>query len=423
MTGSSISLPSSLTKSRLEEIAQTFGTPFLIYDENGIRETLKRINRAFSWNPGFKEYFAVKACPNPSILEICRDEKAGADCSSAPELTLASLVGMQAEEIMFTSNNTPIEEFRQARDLGAIINFDDITHIPFFISHVGPLPEFCCVRYNPGEERTGNSIIGNPEEAKYGMTKAQIFQALRIMKQEGVRRFGLHTMIASNELNPQYHIDTAVMLFNLAVQIQDQLGIRLEFVNTGGGWGVNYKPEQKPLNPREVSSGIREAYEGIIVPNRLNTLSIVMENGRFITGPNGWLVMRARHEKHTYREYIGVDATMADFMRPGVYGAYHHLIVPGKEEESPDHVYDIIGSLCENCDKFGVQRHLPKIEIGDLVVLCGAGAHGRAMGFNYNGKLRGQELLLKSDGKVEMIRRPETQDDYFATLRFPGSKY
>ena len=415
-------MPDGLNREGLERIAREFGTPFIIYDEKGIRQTLRGINSAFAWNPGFREFFAVKACPNPYILEICAQEGAGADCSSAPELVLADAVGMKKEKIMFTSNNTSADEFREAKDLGAIINFDDISHIPFFEKYAGRLPELACVRFNPGPERVGNSIIGTPEEAKYGLTRKQVFEAFRMMQAKGVKRFGLHTMVASNELNKEYHIETAVMLFELAKQVKQETGIDVEFVNTGGGWGVNYKPEQRPISPREIGEGVKDAYDRIVTANGLKPINILMENGRFVTGPNGWLVMRARHHKDIYRQHIGVDATMADFMRPGVYGAYHHLVVPGKENEPHNQVYDVGGSLCEGCDKFGVQRPLPKIETGDLVVLCDAGAHGRAMGFNYNAKLRCGELLLKREG-AERIRRAETQEDYFATLNFPGSRF
>jgi len=398
-----------------------FKTPFIIFDESGIRNTLKQIYNAFSWNPGFKEFFAVKACPNPYILKICKEERAGADCSSEPELILAgNVVGM---DIMFTSNNTPLNEFIRANELEAIINFDDITHIPRFIDAIGKAPEIGCVRYNPGPERVGNSIIGNPAEAKYGMTKKQVFDAFKFLKEKGLRRFGLHTMIASNELNPEYHIETARMLFNLVLDVKKNLGIDIEFVNMGGGWGVNYKPEQKPINPDEIGQGVKEAYKQIVEKNGIAPIKIFMENGRFVTGPNGWLVTNVVNEKHIYKEYLGVDSSMADFMRPGVYGAYHHGIILGKENTPHDFVYDVVGSLCENSDKFAVNRALPKTKIGDTFVLCGAGAHGRAMGFNYNGKLRCKELLLRENRKVEMIRRAERATDYFSTLSFLGSKF
>ena len=417
----------SISRERLDATIERFGTPFILYDEVGIKQTLRNINEAFSWNPGFKEFFAVKACPNPYILEICKQEGAGADCSSGPELTLSNAVGLKGKEVMFTSNNTPASEFAHAMSQGAIINLDDITHIPFFMNKFGKSSlsdlEIGCVRYNPGAERVGNSIIGNPVDAKYGLTKKQVMEAFEMMKARGIKRFGLHTMVASNELNPEYHIETARMLFNLVREVKEETGIDVEFVNTGGGWGVNYKPEQKALNPQEVGGGVKDAYARMITASGLKPLKIFMENGRFITGPHGWLVTKAVHEKHTYKEYVGVDATMADFMRPGVYGAYHHISVFGKEHEPQDRVYDVVGSLCENSDKFAVNRALPKIEMGDIVLLHGAGAHGRAMGFNYNGKMRCGELLLRGTGKIEQIRRRETEKDYFATLSFPGSRF
>jgi len=416
--------PLPATYRDLESIAEKFGTPFILYDAAGAKDTLRTIKSAFSWNSGFREYFAVKSAPNPHLLEFMRFEGAGADCSSDPELYLSEAVGMSGEELFFSSNNTPGKEFVHADKAGAIINFDDLTHLDFFMKNIGHrLPEIGCVRYNPGEERTGNSIIGNPIDAKYGLTREQVYQAFERMREMGVRRFGLHTMVASNSLNPQYHIDTAKMLFNLSVDIKRKLGIGVEFVNLGGGWGVNYKPEQIQINPHEISQGIREAYKEIIAKNNLGPVKIFMENGRFVTGPNGILVSRVIHEKHIYKEYLGVDATMADFMRPAIYDIYQHAQIAGKEHLPKDHVYDVVGSLCENSDKFAVNRPLPKTEIGDLFVLHDAGAHGRAMGFNYNAKLRCQELLLHSDGNVEMIRRPETRQDYFATLDFPGSRF
>jgi len=356
-------------------------------------------------------------------LEICREEGAGADCSSDPELDLAEAAKIYGKGKMFTSNNTPGREFGKSAGLGAIVNFDDITHIGFFVDKVGRLPELACVRYNPGEARVGNSLIGNPVEAKYGLTRDQVFEAFKLMSNLGVKRFGLHTMIASNELNPLYHVETARMLFDLALEVKKRLGIDVEFVNTGGGWGVGYKPEQRQIDSKEIGEGVRKAYKEIIVASGLRPIKVFMENGRFVTGNNGWLVSAVRHVMKKHRDYVGVDATMADFMRPGVYGAYHHGIILGKEHAPHDHVYDVVGSLCENSDKFAVNRALPKTEVGDLFVLCGAGAHGRAMGFNYNAKLRCQELLLRKDGSIQMIRRAETPQDYFATLDFPGSRF
>ncbi|MCK4522329.1 MAG: diaminopimelate decarboxylase [Nanoarchaeota archaeon] len=409
-------------KSQLEEIIKEHGTPFHIYDEKGIRGNLRILNKAFSWNDGFKEYFAIKALPNPYILEICREEGAGADCSSDPELILAVKAGIVGENIMFTSNDTPTEEYVGARKLGAIINLDDISHIPFLEKNAG-IPNLICFRYNPGPLRGGNSIIGKPEEAKYGFTKEQLFEGYKIMKEKGVKRFGLHTMVASNELNPQYFIDTAKMLFELIVDISKKLNIKFEFANLGGGIGIPYKPEQEPVDLNKISNGVKETYEKMIMGNRLHPLKIFMENGRMITGPHGYLFTKVRHIKNTYRTYVGLDACMANLMRPAIYGAYHHITVMGKEDIPHNHIYDVTGSLCENNDKFAIQRPLPKIEIGDILVIHDTGAHGWAMGFNYNGKLRSKELLLREDGRVEMIRRAETENDYFSTLKFQGSKF
>lgn len=404
-------------QAQLEDIVAQYGTPFHIYDEKAIRENARRLRAAFSWAPEFKEYFAVKATPNPYILKILREEGFGADCSSLPELILAEKARILEENIMFTSNDTPAEEYKKARELFAIINLDDITHIEFLEKHAG-IPDIISFRYNPGPLRAGNAIIGKPEEAKYGLTKEQLFKAYEMVREKGATRFGLHTMIISNELNPDYFIETAQMMFDLAIELKEKIGIHLEFVNLGGGIGIPYRPEQKAVNLEYIGEGVRKAYEEKIVPNGLDPLRICLECGRVITGPYGYLVSRVLHKKETYKNYIGLDACMSDLMRPGMYGAYHHITVIGKEDQPNDHVYDVTGSLCENNDKFAVDRELPKIEIGDLVVIHDTGAHGHAMGFNYNGKLRHAELLLKEDGSVEMIRRAETIDDYFATLDF-----
>jgi diaminopimelate decarboxylase len=334
-----------------------------------------------------------------------------------PELILSEKVGLSGEYIMFSSNDTPSQEYQKAKELGAIINLDDISHISFLEQHVG-LPELLCFRFNPGPLREGNAIIGKPEEAKYGFTKAQLLEGYRIIKAKGVRRFGLHTMIASNELDPYYFVDTAKMLFELVVEVSKTLDVRIEFINIGGGIGVPYKPEQKPVDLGVISRGIRDAYEGMIKPAGLHPLNFYMEMGRVITGPYGYLVTRVRHLKDTYKRYVGLDASMANLMRPAIYGAYHHITVMGKENQKPDQIYDVTGSLCENNDKFAIDRALPEVEIGDILVIHDAGAHGHAMGFNYNGKLRSAELLLKPDGSVEQIRRAETVDDYFQTLDF-----
>lgn len=409
------------TKGQIEKIIEKYPTPFIIYDEKGIRQIARRLNEAFDWveGMGFKNYFAVKACPNPYILEILKQEGFGLDCSSLPELILAEKVGIFGEEIMFTSNNTPAEEFVKAKELGAIINLDDITHIPFLEKYAG-IPDLICFRYNPGPQRKGNEIIGDPKESKYGLTKEQLFEAYQIMKNKGVKRFGLHTMIVSNMFDPEYIIETAKMLFDLVVEISKKIEIKFEFVNLGGGIGVNYKPEQKPVDIEFISNAIKKLYKEIIIANGCIPLKIVMECGRVITGPYGWLISKVRHITKKYKNFVGLDSCMADFMRPGIYGSYHHISVLGKENLPGDHIYDITGSLCENNDKFAIDRSLPKIENNDILALHDAGAHGRAMGFNYNGKLRCKELLLKENNDVEMIRRSETIDDYFSTLLFPN---
>lgn len=409
-----------LSKSQLERLTETYETPFYLYDEKAIRENMRRFTRAFSIFPAFKEYFAVKACPNPYILKILKSEGCGADCSSLPELILAENAGMLGEEVMFTSNETPAKEYVYANLKGNIINLDDITHIDFLENALGALPELISFRYNPGPLKAGNALIGKPEEAKYGLTREQIFEAYKICRERGVRRFGLHTMVASNELNPEYFVETAQLLFTLAAELKEKVGVSVEFVNLGGGIGIPYRPEQVAVDYDLVARGIKAAYDTIVLPAGLDPLKICWECGRPITGPYGWLVTRALHQKHIYREYIGVDASMADLMRPGMYGAYHEVTVSGKEEAPKTETYDVVGSLCENCDKFAVQRQLPKIDNGDLLIIHDAGAHGRAMGFNYNAKLRCGELLLREDGSVVQIRRKETVEDYFATLDFGG---
>lgn len=409
-----------LSASQLSELTEKFPTPFYLYDEKAIRENMRAFTKAFSIFPDFCEYFAVKALPNPYILKILASEGCGGDCSSLPELVLCEKSGIKGEKVMFTSNETPAAEYEFAYKNGNIINLDDITHIDFLEKTLGTLPELICFRYNPGPLKEGNALIGKPEEAKYGLTHDQIIEAYAECKKRGVKRFGLHTMVASNELNPEYFVDTAKLIFNLAVELKQKDGVRIEFVDLGGGIGIPYKPEQKKVDYDYVAKGIRKAYDEIIVPAGLDPLKICWECGRPITGPYGYLVTKAIHEKHIYREYIGVDASMADLMRPGMYGAYHEVTVSGKENAPKDHVYDVVGSLCENCDKFAVQRQLPEIKPGDLLIIHDAGAHGRAMGFNYNAKLRCGELLLRPDGSVKEIRRRETMEDYFATLDFAG---
>lgn len=404
----------------LREIVKTYPTPFHIYDEKAIRANARRLNTAFDWCDGFKEYFAVKATPNPHLLKLMKEERFGCDCSSFPELVLCEKVGITGEDIMFTSNNTPAHEYAKAKELGAIINLDDVTYLKYLEERVG-LPDVLCFRYNPGPLRggAGNPIIGEPEKAKFGCTRAQLFEGYRVLKNKGLKRFGLHTMVVSNELNAEFFIETARMVFELAVELAEKLDIRFEFADIGGGIGIPYRPEEEPVDLERVGAGVREVYEQLIPPAGLHPLNVLMENGRMVTGPYGYLVTKAIHEKTIYKNYVGVDACMANLMRPGMYGAYHHVTVLGKECAPHDQVVDVVGSLCENNDKFALDRPLPRIEAGDILVIHDAGAHGHSMGFQYNGKLRSAELLLKEDGSVEQIRRAETLDDYFATLDFP----
>jgi len=422
-----------LDKARLEEIVKQYPTPFYVYDEKAIIDNVRRIKAAYSVFPSYKNYFAVKALPNPYILKLLAAEGFGADCASYPELLLADMAGMKGEDIMLTSNETPTREYVAAKNMGAVINLDDFTHIEFLEKTAG-LPGLISMRYNPGPLKEGNAIIGKPEEAKYGFTREQMIKGYSILKEKGVKRFALHTMVASNELSIPYHVETARMLFELAAEILNKTGVRLEFINLGGGVGIPYKPDQTAVDYKILADGIQKTYNEIIVPAGLDPMNIRTEWGRTITGSYGWLVTRAVHRKEIYRSYIAVDACMADFMRPAYYGAYHHITVPGKENMPLSETYDVVGSLCENNDKFAVQRRLPKIEtaaeaiaqgksaLGDFVVMHDAGAHGRAMGFNYNGKLRCGELLLRPDGSVVQIRRAETADDYFATLDLNGVK-
>jgi diaminopimelate decarboxylase len=416
-----------LDKAALEKIAQKYPTPFYVYDEKAIIENVRRIKAAFSVFPSYKNHFAVKALPNPYILKLLAAEGFGADCSSYPELLLAEMAGMKGEDIMLTANETPASEYRAALKMGAVINLDDFSHIEYLEKTAG-LPELVSMRYNPGPLKEGNAIIGKPEEAKYGLTREQLIDGYWLLKEKGVKRFALHTMVASNELSAPYHVETARMLFELAVEINKKAEVRLEFINLGGGVGIPYKPEQTAVDYQSLTAVIQKAYDEIIKPAGLDPINIRTEWGRVITGPYGWLVARAIHKKEIYRKYIGLDACMADLMRPALYGAYHHITIPGKETAPLTEVYDVVGSLCENNDKFAIQRSLPKIDvtsengIGDFVVIHDAGAHGRAMGFNYNGKLRCGELLLRQDGSIVQIRRPETTDDYFATLDLAGVK-
>ena len=411
------SLPFS--ENKLKEIIDRFPTPFHIYDEAGILAYARTLTKSFGWTPYFKEYFAIKAAPNPYLMKILRSEGFGIDCSSMAELELAERIGMRGEEIMFTSNNTPIQEYKKALELGAIINLDDISHLDYLEDNAG-LPELICFRFNPGKLKEGNFIIGHPEETKYGLTHPQMFEAYRRAKEKGVKRFGIHTMVASNELNLDYFIETAEILFNLVVQISRELDIRFEFANLGGGVGIPYMPCQKPVDLNYMSAGIKKMYEKYITAGQLDPMCVYFELGRAITGPFGYLVSTVLHLKNTYKEFVGLDASMVNLMRPALYGAYHHITVVGKNDECKTKIYDITGSLCENNDKFAIDRKLPVVEPGDIVVIHDTGAHGHAMGFNYNGKLKSAELLLRENGEVVQIRRAETVDDYFATLDFAG---
>ena len=413
------SLPFS--KEQIEKIIENHPTPFHIYDEKAMRENARYFKKAFSWNEGFKEYYAIKASPNPYLMKVLKDEGFGIDCSSIAELELAKRVGMRGDEIMLTSNDTPAEEFQLAKDLGAILNLDDISHIDFVEENVG-LPETMCMRYNPGDLKQGNLIIGHPEDAKYGFTHKQIIEGYRILKAKGVKHFGIHTMVASNELDPDYFIETAEIIFNLIVEVYEKTGVKIEFANLGGGIGIPYRPEEKAVDLEYISAGIEKLYNKLIAGNNLAPLKLFFELGRSITGPYGYLVTKVRHVKNTYKSFVGLDACMVDLMRPALYGAYHHITVLGKENEVATEKYDVTGSLCENNDKFAIGRILPKINPDDIVVIHDAGAHGHSMGFNYNGKLKSAELLLRENGEVAEIRRAETIEDYFATLDFDGLK-
>ena len=411
-----------VTKEQLESICQSYPTPFHLYDEAGIRTTARSVNNAFSWNPGFKEYFAVKATPTPQILDILHQEGCGVDCSSLTELMMARRCGFSGEEIMFSANETPAEEYVLAAELGAIINLDDITHIDFLKDTIGYIPETISCRFNPGgvfqlgTSKEGFQVMDNPGDAKYGMTRPQLFEAFRRLKELGAKRFGIHSFLASNTISNDYYPELAGQLFELAVELERETGADVCFINLSGGVGVDYRPEQSANNISAIGGGVRRKFEEILVPAGMGDVKVFTEMGRFMLAPHGHLVTRAIHEKHIYKEYIGVDACAANLMRPAIYGAYHHITVMGKEKAPCDHKYDVVGSLCENCDKFAVDRMLPKIDRGDLLVIHDTGAHGFAMGYNYNGRLRSAELLLQEDGAVRMIRRAETPEDYFATL-------
>lgn len=406
-----------VTKEQVCEIAKTYPTPFHLYDEKGIRENARAVKEAFAWNPGFKEYFAVKATPNPFLIDILREYGCGCDCSSLTELMLSKAMGVTGSDIMFSSNDTPAEEYAYAAKVGAIINLDDITHIEFVEKILGKLPETMSCRYNPGGVfQMSNGIMDNPGDAKYGFTTEQMFEGYRILKEKGVKHFGMHAFLASNTVTNEYYPMLAKQLFELAVKLEKETGADISFINLSGGVGIPYLPDQEPNDIRKIGEEVRKVYEEVLIPAGMGDVAIYAEMGRFMMGPYGQLVTRAIHEKHTHKEYIGVDACAVNLMRPAMYGAYHHITVLGKEEAPCDHKYDITGSLCENNDKFAVDRMLPEIEEGDYLVIHDTGAHGYAMGYNYNGKLKSAELLLKEDGSVKLIRRAETPRDYFATL-------
>ena len=406
-----------VTKEQIEEITKTYPTPFHIYDERGIRENAQALREAFSWNKGFKEYFAVKATPNPFLIDILRGYGCGCDCSSLTELMLSSAMGMEGKDIMFSSNETPAEEFEYAAKIGATINLDDITHIEFLEKTIGKLPETISCRYNPGGLfKITTDIMDNPGDAKYGFTTEQLFEGFRILKEKGVRNFGIHAFLASNTVTNEYYPTLAKTLFEVAVKLKNETGADIRFINLSGGIGIPYRPDQEANDIRVIGEGVRKVYEEVLVPAGMGDVAIYTELGRFMMGPYGHLVVKAIHEKHTHKEYIGVDACAVNLMRPAMYGAYHHITVLGKEDAPCDHRYDITGSLCENNDKFAVDRMLPKIEMGDYLAIHDTGAHGFSMGYNYNGKLKSAELLLREDGSVQLIRRAESPKDYFATL-------
>ena len=410
-----------VTRSQLDEIVQEYPTPFHLYDEKGLRENARRVNAAFAWNPGFKEYFAVKATPNPAILKLLREEGCGADCSSLVELLLAEKCGFRGHEIMFSSNNTLAEEYRLADKLGAVINLDDLTHVAFLEQSIGHIPETVFCRYNPGgvftlgEGKDGLQVMDTPGDAKYGMTRPQIAQAFRALRAKGARTFGIHAFLASNTISNQYYPELAGILFHLAAELKEETGCHIGYINLSGGIGIPYRPEEEANDIALIGRGVQQKFEEILIPAGMGDVRLCGELGRFMTGPYGCLVTRVLHFKHIYKEYVGVDACAADLMRPAVYGAYHHITASGKEDVPCTQTVDVTGSLCENCDKFAVDRPLPPLEAGDLLVIHDTGAHGHSMGYNYNGKLRSAELLLQEEGGVRLIRRAETPEDYFAT--------
>ena len=406
-----------VTKEQIEEIVKTYPTPFHLYDEKGIRENAKAVKEAFAWNPGVREYFAVKATPNPFILNILKEYDCGCDCASQTELMLADSQGFDGKHIMFSSNDTPAYEYKFADKIGAIINLDDFTHIDFLEKTIGKIPETISCRYNPGGVfKMSNGIMDNPGDAKYGFTTEQLFEGFKILKEKGAKNFGIHAFLASNTVTNEYYPMLAKQLFEVAVKLKEEVGCHISFINLSGGVGVNYTPDQEPNDIRVIGEGVHKVYDEILVPAGMGDVAIYTEMGRFMLAPYGCLVTQAIHEKHTHKEYIGVDACAVNLMRPAMYGAYHHITVLGKDNSVCDHKYDVTGSLCENNDKFAVDRMLPKIDMGDYLVIHDTGAHGYSMGYNYNGKLKSAELLLKEDGSVQLIRRAETPKDYFATF-------
>ena len=406
-----------VSKEQLEEIIKTYPTPFHLYDEKGIRENAKALKEAFSWNKGFKEYFAVKATPNPYLIDLLSDYGCGCDCSSLTELMLSKAMGVKGEDIMFSSNETPAEEYIYANKIGAIINLDDITHIDYLEKAIGKLPETLSCRYNPGGVfKISTDIMDNPGDAKYGFTTQQLFEGFRILKEKGVKNFGIHSFLASNTVTNEYYPTLARQLFEVAVQLKQETGANITFINLSGGIGIPYRPDQEPNDIYAIGEGVRQVFEEILVPAGMGEVAIYTELGRFMMAPYGHLITTAIHAKHTHKEYIGCDACAVNLMRPAMYGAYHHITVSGKEDQPCDHKYDVVGSLCENNDKFAIDRMLPEIETGDILIIHDTGAHGFAMGYNYNGKLKSAELLLKEDGSVKLIRRAETPKDYFATF-------
>ncbi len=405
------------TKEKLEEISKVYPTPFHLYDEAGIRKNAENLKKAFAWNKGFKEYFAVKATPNPFLINILREYGCGCDCSSVTELMLSKAIGAVGDDVMFSSNDTPPAEFKYANDMGAIINLDDITHIDILEKTLGVLPKKLSCRYNPGGYFSiANNIMDNPGDAKYGMTTEQLFEAFKIMKSKGVEEFGIHAFLASNTVTNEYYPTLAKTLFEVAVKLKEETGAHIKFINLSGGIGIPYRPDQEGNDIFAIGEGVRKVYEEVLIPAGMDDVAIYTELGRFMLAPYGALVTRAINEKHTHKEYIGVDACAVNLMRPAMYGAYHHITVMGKENEPCDYKYDVTGSLCENNDKFAIDRMLPKIDMGDLIYIHDTGAHGFAMGYNYNGKLKSAEILLKEDGSFELIRRAETPADYFATF-------